>query len=151
MFVVATETDHIAPWRSSYKTQPFTNCHLTFILTSGGHNSGIVNQRGTPRSPVIQCTGRLEPSMSVGGLAGQVETSRWIVVAVGEADKSLEPQRAAPAPKSFRNDRALIGHCASARAPRAGTLQAGQCFSGRSLGSAGTIRYPPGSDHADVC
>lgn len=42
-FVVATRSDHIAPWRSVYKTQLFTSCALDFVLTQGGHNSGIVN------------------------------------------------------------------------------------------------------------
>ncbi len=44
MFVVGTETDHVAPWKSVYKVDNLVRCDdFTFLLTSGGHNAGIVS------------------------------------------------------------------------------------------------------------
>ena len=46
MFVVGTERDHVSPWRSVYKLHLLTHNALTFLLTAGGHNAGIVSQPG---------------------------------------------------------------------------------------------------------
>ena len=50
MFVVGTETDHVAPWRSVYKVRGLTrSADFTFLLTSGGHNAGIVSGPAHPK------------------------------------------------------------------------------------------------------
>jgi polyhydroxyalkanoate synthase len=48
MFVVGTERDHVAPWKSVHKIHWLTPAEITFALTSGGHNAGIVSEPGHP-------------------------------------------------------------------------------------------------------
>ena len=46
LFAVATMSDHVSPWRSVHKIHMVANCDVTFVLTSGGHNAGIVSEPG---------------------------------------------------------------------------------------------------------
>ncbi len=46
VFAVGTEKDHVAPWKSVFKIHLMVGGDVTFALTSGGHNAGIVSEPG---------------------------------------------------------------------------------------------------------
>jgi polyhydroxyalkanoate synthase len=45
-FILAAVEDHIAPWRSSFKTTQLWGGRVKFVLSSSGHIAGIVNPPG---------------------------------------------------------------------------------------------------------
>jgi polyhydroxyalkanoate synthase len=46
VFAVGTQRDHVSPWRSVYQLHRLTDAEVTFVLTTGGHNAGIVSEPG---------------------------------------------------------------------------------------------------------
>ena len=46
VFAVGTETDHIAPWTSVFKIHALGHADVTFALTNGGHNAGVLSEPG---------------------------------------------------------------------------------------------------------
>ncbi|MEW5963915.1 MAG: alpha/beta fold hydrolase [Pseudomonadota bacterium] len=50
VMAVGTEADHVAPWGSVFKFHLLLDTELTFLLASGGHNTGIVAPPDTRRA-----------------------------------------------------------------------------------------------------
>ena len=46
VFAVGTVTDHVAPWRSVFKLTHLLDTVVDFVLTSGGHNAGVLSEPG---------------------------------------------------------------------------------------------------------
>jgi polyhydroxyalkanoate synthase len=70
LFAVATMTDHVSPWRSVHRIHLLSGCDVTFLLTSGGHNAGIVSEPGH--------TGRHYYSMERQRGACYIDADSWL-------------------------------------------------------------------------
>ena len=80
LFVVSTETDHVAPWRSVYKLSHLTPAEFTFVLTSGGHNAGIVSEPGHPHRHfriAQRQEARASPSHDQWGKQAELQEGSW--------------------------------------------------------------------------
>jgi polyhydroxyalkanoate synthase subunit PhaC len=72
IFVVGTAYDHVAPWRSVYKIHLLTDTEVTFVLTAGGHNAGIVSEPAHP--------GRWFQLMTRGAMEHYVPPDEWLSI-----------------------------------------------------------------------
>jgi polyhydroxyalkanoate synthase len=99
-FLLATETDHVAPWRSVYKLHLLCGAALTFALTSGGHNAGVVSPPGHPnrryRVSTRDAEGPFEDADAWAAKAAVREGSWWPEWAGWLAGHSSEPGRPPP-------------------------------------------------------
>ncbi|MBR0864779.1 polyhydroxyalkanoate synthase [Bradyrhizobium diazoefficiens] len=95
MFVVGTLADHVAPWRSVYKIHYQADADVTFLLTNGGHNAGVVAPPDEPWH-TYQVMTKAADAPYVGPdewlkLAPHVEGSWWPEWAQWLAARSGEP------------------------------------------------------------
>jgi len=65
VFAVGTETDHIAPWTSVFKIHNLGHADVTFALTNGGHNAGVISEPGHRRRRYrLRTTRDADPALS---------------------------------------------------------------------------------------
>ncbi len=100
IFAVGTETDHVAPWRSVYKFNILSDTNVTFLLTNGGHNAGIVSPPGAPGRHYRMATkpheGRfIDPDAWEAGVA-KLEGSWWPAWSQWLANQSSGPVEPPP-------------------------------------------------------
>ena len=49
-YVIGAETDHLVPWRGTYRTTQLLGGESTFVLSGGGHIQHLVNPPGNPKA-----------------------------------------------------------------------------------------------------
>ena len=100
IFAVGTERDHVAPWRSTYKIFLQVESDVTYLLTAGGHNAGIVSEPGHPGRAFRVVTKRITDHYidSDSYYAGApVKHGSWWPEWVGWLKERSGPPTAAPA------------------------------------------------------
>ncbi|SFT01711.1 polyhydroxyalkanoate synthase [Sulfitobacter marinus] len=95
VFLVGTERDHVAPWHSVFKFNLLSDTDVTFLLTSGGHNAGIISEPGHPRRHYrINTKTKDAPHQDADRWMAEnnaVDGSWWPALAEWLADKSGKP------------------------------------------------------------
>jgi polyhydroxyalkanoate synthase len=108
VFLVGTERDHISPWRSVYKLHHLCDAEITFVLTTGGHNAGIVSEPGHANRSYRMATRPAQAPWVEPGhwveTATRHEGSWWPAWHAWLAARSSRPVRAHPIPP-----RAVLG------------------------------------------
>jgi len=102
IFMVGTERDHVSPWRSVYKLHQLNRGEITFALTSGGHNAGIVSEPGhrnrSYRIATRPAGGLWQDADAWYASAAQREGSWWPAWQQWLAKHSSAPVKARPIP-----------------------------------------------------
>jgi polyhydroxyalkanoate synthase subunit PhaC len=65
-FVMGGLTDHLTPWRGTYRTTELMSGRSTYVLSNAGHIAALVNPPGNPKA-----------SYFVGTRAGAVDADAW--------------------------------------------------------------------------
>lgn len=73
IFAVGTVSDHVAPWRSTYKIHHLTETEVTYVLTTGGHNAGIVSEPNHPTRSFQVATTAAD--------AHHIDSETWVAMA----------------------------------------------------------------------
>ncbi|MCE2948568.1 MAG: alpha/beta fold hydrolase [Betaproteobacteria bacterium] len=92
VFMVATVADHVAPWQSVYQLHRLTDVEVTFALTTGGHNAGVVNP---PPAPSDRARRHYQiATRPAGDLAATLDAQRWRETAPSVAGSWWTPWQA---------------------------------------------------------